>query len=87
MKQVEQVHEYEKLQSSVSDLLKNRERALSQYSKTRNSHKNMIELALNTSFQRNKLSVNTTSHTNVKNQRRSLAEKSYVAAWFSPSSI
>ena len=73
IKQVEQVHDYEKLQNSVADLLKNRERALSQYSKSRSSHKNVLELALNSSIQRNKISANMSLHNNVKNQRRSLA--------------
>jgi len=58
------------LQNSVSDLLKSRERALSLYSKSKNSNKNMLSLAFDTNHKSKVTHINTNNVT--RNQRISL---------------
>lgn len=67
------------------DILRSRERAISQYSRARSNGKNDIGSAhrnvgnaTNNHYFNTSKNFGSHSHTNVKNQRRSLAEKSNI---------
>lgn len=68
IKQVEQVHEFEKLEHNVADLLKSRQRALSLYSNSRQVRTDASILNTAITAHASKLSRS--------NQRRGLREKS-----------